>query len=57
MIGQNKNSSMRRTNFNSEVDDPNQKYTPTDELEPLDKPEKLFSKCINLMIKDPDWSV
>jgi hypothetical protein len=48
---------MRKTNFNSDFDDNNQKYTSSDELEPLGNPEKEFKKCINLMIKSTNWNV
>ena len=46
----NKFSMMRRTNFSqSEADDPNQRYTNTEELEAVQNPDKEFKKYFDLI--------
>ena len=33
------------------------KYIATENLEPLENPEKEFKRCTNLMLSSEDWSV
>lgn len=49
---------MRRTNFgNTEYQDDASKYAPSDDLLPIENPEKEYKKCLNLMISSDEWAV
>lgn len=49
---------MRRTNFGqTDFDDSQQKYLATEDLEPLDNPEKELKKALNSMLSSDDWLI
>lgn len=49
MTTKTKFNAMRRTNFSSNDEDQAQKYVPTENLEPLTNPEKVFKKHFDLI--------
>eukprot|EP00347_Sterkiella_histriomuscorum_P009023 403342823 len=49
---------MRRTNFGQpDFEDSQPKYIETEDLEPLNNPEKDFKKALNTMLRSDNWSV